>query len=75
MKSDFERDGVLNNRNMYFWLLKHYIKLSKFMDIKLNALGWEVGYKISYNLLNEEQKKLSDEFTMRLRNIEFGDEK
>lgn len=47
------------------------------MDIEFNKRGfsWIVGYKISYNELNEIQKKLSDEFTDRLKEIEFGSKK
>ncbi len=61
---------------MVFWLIKNYFKLNEFMDIKFHPLGfifsdmlaWEVGYKISHDRLNNEQKKLSNEFTNKLRN-------
>lgn len=64
----------MNNRDMHFWLLKNYIKLNEFMDIKLTPLKWEVGYKISHNLLNEEQKKLSNEFWNKAKSIELGNQ-
>jgi len=54
---------------MFFWLIKNYFKLNKFMDIKFfqNLLLWNVGFKISYNNLNPEQKILADKFIKRLK--------
>jgi hypothetical protein len=44
------------------------------MNIDINPLAifydgllWEVSYKKSHNSLNDEQKKLSNEFAARLR--------
>jgi len=49
--------------------VKNYFKLNKFLDIKFfhNLLFWTVSFKISYNELNQKQKKLADEFTKRLK--------
>lgn len=61
---------------MRWWLIKNYFKLNKFMDIKFYpftdyGLDWLVSYKISYNDLTDEQKKLSDEFVAILRKREL----
>jgi hypothetical protein len=59
---------------MFLWLIRNYFKLSTFMNIEINPLAifydgllWEVSYKKSHNSLNNEQKKLSDEFAVRLK--------
>lgn len=59
---------------MFIWLIKNYFKLRTFMNIQFfsDDLLWKVDYKISYPLLSEKQKGLSDEFTRRLRVCDLG---
>ena len=54
---------------MFFWPIRNYFKLNKFMNIKFfhNSLLWTVGFKISYYNLNPKQKILADEFAKRLK--------
>ena len=59
---------------MVLWLMKNYFVLRKFMKINIYPLGfildslrWKVTYKKSYDELTLEEKRLSDEFTERLK--------
>lgn len=54
---------------MKWFLFKNYFKLSKFMNITLFP-NWKVDYKITYNNLTDEQKKLSDKFTTLLKQLD-----
>ena len=57
---------------MMWFLIRNYFSLSKFMDVHLykGNFKWVVSYKISHDQLNDKQKKLSDEFSSRLKNLD-----
>ena len=57
---------------MFLWLMRNHYKLNEFMDIKFSPFSkihqWKVTYKKPHNTLDEEQKVLSDEFILKLKN-------
>lgn len=54
------------------WCKENKRELESFVDIKFNTCGfdWLLNYKISFKHLDNKQKLLSEEFTMRLKELD-----
>jgi hypothetical protein len=62
---------------MFWWLVRHYYSLRKFMNIQLfpirglfTGLTWMVDFYIPYNKLDVKQKQLADIFCEKLKKLD-----
>lgn len=55
------------------WLSRNKKALQTFINLELNSKGfdWLIDYKISHNKLTEEQKLLSDELWLKIKEIDL----